>query len=171
MPLTTAMRLRPVTPDDIPAIHRLETETYRPELHESAAAFLQLVRLFPEGAFGCFDEAGLCGYAFGAPTRAGSTLELRTPLERIAEDADTFYIHDVAVAPRCRGTGVGTRLATGLLDLARTRGFRRSELVSVQGSAPFWGRFGFAPLYEFDYVPGVPAVKMACALPADIITP
>jgi predicted N-acetyltransferase YhbS len=166
------MRLRPLTPGDIPAIHHLETETYLPELHESAAAFLQLIRLFPDGAFGCFDDAGLCGYAFGAPSRAGTTLELRTPLERIPADADSFYIHDVAVASRCRGLGVGRMLATGLLDLARARGFRRCELVSVQGSAPFWRRFGFEPLYEFEYVPGVPSVKMARELPAaGIIAP
>jgi ribosomal protein S18 acetylase RimI-like enzyme len=156
-----AARLRRLSPDDIRDIHRLEAETYLPELHESDAAFLQLIRLFPEGAFGYFDADGLCGYAFGAPSMAGSTLELRTPLERIPDKADTFYIHDVAVAPRCRGRGIGRRLATELLALAAAKGFTRSELVSVQGSAPFWRQFGFQPIYEFEYVPGVPSVKMA----------
>lgn len=159
------MRLRPLSAGDINDIHRLEIETYLHELHESAAAFLQLIRLFPDGAFGCLDDAGLCGYAFGLPSRAGTTLQLRTPLERIPQDADSFYIHDVAVAARCRGMGVGRMLATGLVDLARARGFRRCELVSVQGSAAFWRRLGFEPLYEFEYVPGVPSVKMARVLP------
>ena len=156
-----AIRLRRLTPADLPALHELEADAYAPELHESDAAFLQLIRLYPEGALGYFDADGLCGYAFAAPCRAGTTLALRTPIDAIAADADTLYIHDVAVAARCRGRGIGGRLATALLALAAARGFTRSELVSVQGSAPFWRRFSFAPLYEFEYVPGAPSVKMA----------
>jgi predicted N-acetyltransferase YhbS len=154
------MICRLLTPDDLPEIHRLEVESYTPELHESDAAFLRLIELFPEGAFGCFDEAGLCGYAFGVPLKEGWTLELRTPLEKIPEDADTFYIHDVAVAERCRGRGVGRLLARRLLDLARERGFTRCELVSVQGSAPFWETFGFRRVREFEYAPGAASAKM-----------
>jgi GNAT superfamily N-acetyltransferase len=159
------LRLRRLLADDIAELHRLEEEAYLPQLHESDAAFLQMIRLFPDGAFGLFDADGLCGYAFGTPTRAGTLLALRHPLERVPADADTFYIHDVAVAARCRGCGIGRLLAAELLALARARGFTRSELVSVQGSAPFWRRFGFEPVGEFEYVPGVPAVKMARTLP------
>jgi ribosomal protein S18 acetylase RimI-like enzyme len=155
------MVLRSLNPGDIAELHRLEAEAYLPELHESDESFLQLMRLYPEGAFGYFDEEGLCGYAFAAPSMAGTTLELRTPVERIPEGADTFYIHDVAVAARCRGRGIGRLLATRLLALAREQGFARTELVSVQGSAPFWRRFGFETVYEFEYVPGAPSVKMA----------
>ena len=155
------MELRSLTPADIGELHRLEADAYLPELHESDDSFLQLMRLYPDGAFGYFDEHGLCGYAFAAPSVAGTTLELRVPIARIPEGADTFYIHDVAVAERCRGRGIGGLLAARLLDLAREKGFTRSELVSVQGSAPFWRRFGFETVYEFEYVPGAPSAKMA----------
>ena len=155
------MVLRSLHAADIDELHRLEAEAYLPELHESDESFLQLMRLYPEGAFGYFDEQGLCGYAFATPSIAGTTLELRVPMECIPEAADTFYIHDVAVAARCRGRGIGGQLAARLLDLAREKGFTRSELVSVQGSAPFWRRFGFETVYEFEYVPGAPSAKMA----------
>jgi ribosomal protein S18 acetylase RimI-like enzyme len=158
------MVIRPLAPADILQIHALEAETYIPALHESDEAFLQLMRLYPDGAFGCFDEHGMCGYAFGAPTRHGTTMELRSPIVRVPEDADTFYIHDVAVAERCRGRGIGWLLATRLLDLARARGFTRSELVSVQGSGAFWQRFGFETVEAFEYVSGVASLKMACRL-------
>jgi GNAT superfamily N-acetyltransferase len=151
---------RPLTPDDIAELHRVEAETYVPALHESDEAFLRLIELFPEGAFGCFDAAGLCGYAFATPSRSGDTLQLRSVIGKIPDGADTFYIHDVAVAQRCRGRGVARQLVERLLQLARARGFTRSELVSVQGSAPFWMKFGFEALYEFEYVPGVPSTKM-----------
>jgi GNAT superfamily N-acetyltransferase len=158
------MILRLLTPADIGELHRVEAETYLPALHESDEAFLQLIALFPDGAFGFFDDQGLCGYAFATPTRAGETLALRSVLEHIPADADTFYIHDVAIAHRCRGRGLARQLVERLLALARARGFRRSELVSVQGSAPFWRKFGFETVYEFEYVPGVASAKMRCEL-------
>jgi len=158
-----SMILRPLTPDDVPAIARLEAEAYLPSLHESDAAFVRLIELFPDGALGCFDEDGLCGYAFGVPLTAGSTLKLRVPLERVPPGADTFYIHDVAVAARCRGRGVGRLLAARLIDVGRDHGFARFELVSVQGSAPFWERFGFQRVQDFEYAPGVASIKMAKA--------
>ena len=66
----------------------------------------------------------------------------------------------MAVADRCRGRGIGRALATRLLDLGRERGFTRSELVSVQGSAPFWETFGFRRVRAFDYAPGAASTKM-----------
>jgi len=71
---------RLLTRDDIPGLHRLEAESYLPTLHESDEAFIRLMEIFPDGAIGCFDDEGLCGYAFGVPLKAGWTLELRTPL-------------------------------------------------------------------------------------------
>ena len=38
------------------------------------------------------------------------------------------------------------------------------SLVSVQGSAPFWERFGFRATRAFEYAPGAPSVKMAAVL-------
>ena len=66
--------------------------------HESDAALLRLIALFPEGAIGAVDEAGLCGFIFGVPLKAGTTLELRAPLAAVPPDADVFYVHDIAVA-------------------------------------------------------------------------
>jgi GNAT superfamily N-acetyltransferase len=154
------MRFRPLTREDVAELHRLEAESYLPSLHESDEAFIRLIELYPAGAFGYFDDEGLCGYAFGVPLKAGSTLELRTPLDKVPDRADTFYIHDVAVAERCRRCGVGRALAARLLDLAREGGFTRCELVSVQGSAPFWETLGFRRAGEFEYAPGTPSVKM-----------
>jgi GNAT superfamily N-acetyltransferase len=151
---------RHLTPDDLPELHRLEAETYEPALHESDEAFLRLIALYPDGAFGYFDEGVLCAYAFAVPLPAGSVLDLKAPLQALPPGADMFYIHDVAVAAPYRGRGLAAALVEKLLALARGRGFRTSELVSVQGSAPFWGRFGFARVSDFEYTPGTPATKM-----------
>jgi ribosomal protein S18 acetylase RimI-like enzyme len=152
--------VRRLTFADLPAIVALEIEAYEPALHESEASFRRLIELFPEGSLGLFDDDGLCGYAIGVPLRAGDTLALCEPLDRLPPGADTFYIHDLAVAGRCRGRGLARQLAERLLDVGAAHGFDRFELVSVQGSAPFWQRFGFHPAHEFEYAPGVPSLKM-----------
>jgi ribosomal protein S18 acetylase RimI-like enzyme len=157
---------RHFTPDDLPAIHRLEAELYAPALRVSDEAFLRLLALFPDGAFGMFDGPELCAFAFAVPLTAGAVLDLAAPLESLPPDADTFYIHNLGVAPRCRGRGLAGRLVAVLFDLARAHGFLACELVSVQGSAPFWERFGFTRIAEFDYAPGAPATQMRAVLPA-----
>ena len=158
------VRFRSLSSSDIHAIHALEVATYEPSLHVSEASFLRLIALYPAGAIGGFDEDGLCGYAFGVPLRAGTVLDLVDPLDAVPDDADVFYVHDVAVAARCRGRGVGRALAERLLAQARAQRFTRAELVSVQGSARFWERFGFRAIRAFEYVPGVPSLQMATDL-------
>ena len=82
------LTFRHLTPDDLPELHRLEAETYQPALHESDEAFLRLIALYPEGAFGFFDGAALCAYAFAVPLPAGSVLDLKAPLASLPADAD-----------------------------------------------------------------------------------
>jgi GNAT superfamily N-acetyltransferase len=153
--------VRRLTRADIGDAMALEREAFAPELHESPDALLRLIEIFPDGALGCFDDRGLCGFAFGVPLRAGETLDLGSPLASVPEDADIFYVHDVAVAARCRGKGLGRLLAERLLDVGRARGFTRGELVSVQGSAPFWERFGFGEVARLRYGQGIASIRMA----------
>jgi ribosomal protein S18 acetylase RimI-like enzyme len=158
------MQLRRLTAADLGAVHDIEVEVYLPSLVVADAAFERLIDLFPAGALGAFDDEGLCGFIVGLPLRSGSTLDLHAAPDRIPDDADVFYVHDIAVARRCRGRGVGSRLAAALLVAARAAGFTRAELVSVQGSAPFWAAFGFRAVRELEYAPGAPSVAMAASI-------
>jgi ribosomal protein S18 acetylase RimI-like enzyme len=161
------LHFRPLTCDDVPAISALEAAAYLPSLHESAEAIVRLIALYPDGAIGAFDEEGLCGFILGVPLTRGMTLDLRVPLAAILPGADTFYVHDLAVAERCRGRSIGSELARRLLATARARGFSRAELVSVQGSARFWEACGFHAVRTFDYVAGAPSMQMEAMLTAD----
>lgn len=151
---------RHLTSDDLPEIRRLEAEVYEPGLRISDEAFLRLLILCPPGAWGVFDGTALCAMAFALPLTSGTVLDLREPLEALPPAADVLYIHNLAVAATYRGQGLAGQLVTTLFDLARGLGLRASELVSVQGSAPFWARFGFAAVAEFEYAPGAPATHM-----------
>jgi predicted N-acetyltransferase YhbS len=156
--------IRPLVRSDIAAVHALEAEAYDAPLHVSDAAFVALIDRFPDGAIGAFDEDGLCGFIFGVPLRSGTTLDLVAPLAEVPEGADVFYVHDIAVAGRSRAVGLGRALAERLLDVARANGFTRAELVSVQGSAPFWEKLGFRAEHTFEYAPGAASTRMSSAI-------
>jgi GNAT superfamily N-acetyltransferase len=128
---------RPLTPADVPSILRVQGEAYRAELCEPAESFLNKMSLFPEGSVGCFDGDELRGYLVAVAWRDDGVVPLGEPIQGIPADADTLYIHDVAVSAAAQGLGVGRRLAERALEIARTKGARRLALVAVQSAGAF----------------------------------
>lgn len=81
-----------------------------------------------------------------AHTWAGEVLpELGAPLAKSVPEKYVF-LHDLAISPVRQGQGVGPKLARHLLARANLLGWLEFRLVSVQGSVPFWQRFGFKPM-------------------------
>lgn len=66
-----------------------------------------------------------------------------TGFETSTDDVHVL-IRSVAVSPRHRGSGAGTRLAQFALDRAAAVGAERAWLFSRR-SGPFWQSLGFAP--------------------------
>jgi len=71
-------------------------------------------------------------------------------LNKVPEQTDSLYLHDLAVHKNARGKGLGDLLARKLIRRSKELGFRRITLVAVQGSTAFWQRQGFS---EDDSVP------------------
>lgn len=70
----------------------------------------------------------------------------------------------IAVEPRHRGLGLGTRLVTDALAAARAGG---TKLVILVGDEPYYGRFGFKPVVGGRIVfpgPVNPVRILACEL-------
>ncbi|KAI9677131.1 MAG: hypothetical protein M1822_008240 [Bathelium mastoideum] len=67
----------------------------------------------------------------------------------IAPDANQYYIHDLAILPQMRGRGLAQECMEKISAIAKR--YSTTSLVSVYGTAPFWGRFGFR-LKEVDDV-------------------
>ncbi|MBV2131276.1 GNAT family N-acetyltransferase [Pseudomonas sp. MAP12] len=151
---------------DIAAVLAIQEESYASELLESTAIIRQRLLAFPDLAWVAEDAHGVCAYLFGYRSHAGKV----TPLDgAFAEpaDADCLYLHDLAVARRAGGRGIGLALVQRLLDQGRTGRLRYSALVSVQGSQAFWSRLGYAAEAALDSAQqrnlasyGVPAVYM-----------
>ena len=117
-----------------------------PNLPESEQVFAERLKLFPDGCLALMEtESGeLCGYVISHPIHRRQPPALDSLLGEIASDADQYYIHDLVVAPELRGHGFAWECINKLLATVAKR-YQTSSLVSVYGTAPFWGRFGFVP--------------------------
>ncbi|KAL4891078.1 acyl-CoA N-acyltransferase [Aspergillus ambiguus] len=132
---------RNLTASDIEGLMRVAEEVH-PGLPEHSSIFSERVKLYPEGCLALEDEDGrVSGYAISHPIRHFQPPALDSLLGELASDADQFYIHDVAISPRLRGRGLAAECVRQLLVVANR--YPTTCLISVYGTEPFWGRFGF----------------------------
>ncbi|RUT30305.1 GNAT family N-acetyltransferase [Arsenicitalea aurantiaca] len=128
---------------DLPALERMAAEVH-PGFFEALDVLAERQALYPDGTM-LLEMAGEpAGYVLSHPWRSLQLPALNTRLGAIPPDADTFYIHDLALLPVARGTGAAAGAVETLASHARRRGFATMSLVAVNGSAGFWGRQGFA---------------------------
>ncbi|KAF2996887.1 hypothetical protein E8E13_005184 [Curvularia kusanoi] len=141
-----------LSPADISQIADI-ANTIHQDLPERDAVFLERIKLYPQGCLGLFkkpnsgssisnEQKQLCGYIISHPIRRQRPPALDTLLEDIAKDADQYYIHDVAILPEYRGSGLAQQGIEQVLGTVATR-YETSSLVSVYGTGKFWGKFGF----------------------------
>ena len=127
---------------DLPALLDIQRACYPGGFLESAATFTQ--RLQSPGNLSCAAEKGgvVCAYLAAYRSRRGKVTPLDGGFDTVAQ-ADTLYLHDLAVAPHATGQGLAQRLVAHLWARAADEGLVASALVSVQGSQPFWERLGY----------------------------
>jgi len=85
--------------------------------------------------------AEILGYAFAHPIRENAPPALDTAPASISDDANQFYIHDVAVSERLRGGRHASIAINLLLNLGKQ--YASTALISVYGTTDFWKRFQF----------------------------
>lgn len=130
--------------DDIQAVLTVADQVHT-QLPESGKVFAERAKLFPEGSLVLVENNEICGYGISHPIRSGQPPALDTLLGEIAHGADQYYIHDVAILPKCRGRGFAAGCTRQLLAVAERHMYSTTCLVSVYGTSSFWARFGFAP--------------------------
>lgn len=136
--------IRPMLPTDLDAALRVQAACYPAPMQEPGAVLAaRLDAARASCLVGC-DAQGVCGYLFAYPSRLGRVTDLGAPFA-VAPDADSLYLHDLAVDPRALGRGLARALVDEMLGLARKLGLAHAALVSVQDSTRFWSGFGFMP--------------------------
>jgi len=126
----------------IPAVMWMREESYAPEVHEEEAGVRTRLAACPQLAWVAEDTQSVCAYLFAYPSRLGQVTPLDGDFQPHAE-ADCLYLHDLAVAARAAGRGIGPALVQHNLQQAGTAKLRYSALVSVQDSQNFWSRLGY----------------------------
>jgi ribosomal protein S18 acetylase RimI-like enzyme len=88
------------------------------------------------------------GYLIAVPIIYPHLPTLNAPTFELPADADTLYIHDLAIHGAGRGKGVAQALVRASIDAAKRSGLSRACLVAIQNSQSFWEQFGFKTVAE-----------------------
>lgn len=133
---------RPLLPSDLPALGAIAAQVH-PGFPEDDAVFAERLRLYPQGALLLVLAGRPAGYVLSHPWRFGQVPALNALLGEIPANADTYYLHDLALLPSARGSGAAAAIVKKLSDIAAEAGFARMSLVAVNGSQGFWHKQGF----------------------------
>lgn len=134
-----------MAPADLGAVERLGNAIHQ-DHPERPEVFAERLALCPEGCFALVTPGGsLDGYIISHPWTLGSPPLLDTLLGALPGRPDSWYIHDLALHPRARGTGAAPAIVATLAALAMQRGQPSMSLIAVGRSPKFWARQGFSP--------------------------
>jgi GNAT superfamily N-acetyltransferase len=140
--MSNAMHWRAMTTLDLPAVEAIAARVH-PAFPEDIAVFAERQRLYPDGTRLLELGGEPAGYILSHPWRFGALPALNSLLGAIPADADTYYLHDLALLPAARGTGAAAMIVGDMLRHARLGSFASASLVAVNGSLPFWYKHGF----------------------------
>lgn len=115
-----------------------------PGFFEAEAVLAEKFDLYRNGCYLLEVSEKPAGYVLSHPWKRGSLPALDTMLGAIPADADTYYIHDLALLPLTRGVGAARQIVAALTKHALAMGYPSMSLVAVNSSLPFWEKQGFA---------------------------
>ncbi|MEN3973540.1 GNAT family N-acetyltransferase [Emcibacter sp. SYSU 3D8] len=135
-------RWRPMNPADIAAVDAIAAAIHM-ALPEQAFVFAERQRLYPDGCFILEMDGDPAGYVISHPWYYLRPPSLNVLVERIPDDASTYYIHDLALLRRARRTGAGSAIVRTLVAHAHAAGLPNLSLIAVYDAAAFWRGHGF----------------------------
>ena len=131
-----------MTADDLDGVVAVARLAF-PDHFEDRACFAERLGLNPSGCFVLADGGTVKGYLVAYPWRLDTAPALNALIGEIPAEADTLYLHDLALHPDARGGGWTRPVVDRLAEQARTQGWRSIALVAVNDAVPFWERQGF----------------------------
>ena len=144
---TTALTWRQMAEPDLVEVECVG-DSIHPDYPEDAAVIAERLRLYAAGCLVLEGQEGVQGYAVAHPWLFGRPPPLNTQLHRLPAQADTFYIHDLAIMPDVRGAGSGTKAVDLLANQAQLNAFTSMSLIAVGSSPRFWRRNGFEAIQQ-----------------------
>jgi len=146
MPAQTEARSlnwRPMTGVDLDGVVQVAQKSF-PDHPEERACFANRLDLNPNGCFVLADDQGTVkGYLVSYPWMRNMAPALNVLIDAIPADADSYYLHDLAIDPDVRGGGYTRKIIDQLAEQARAEGWPQVSLVAVNNATGFWSRNGF----------------------------
>ncbi len=140
-----SFRFRHLQDSDLPAVMQLQLQAY-PELCESREAIASRIAVAPQWCWAAENAAGIGAYLLTHLWTHDEPPAWNHPLpvdSGAHAEASHLYIHDLALSPLSRGSGLGPKLVQHVLAAARETGIGEARLIAVQDSTGFWARQGF----------------------------
>ena len=158
---------RTMTAADLPAVSAI-SDMVHGRYSEAVAVYAERLGLYPQGCFVLETRSAPAGYLLTHPWHRDTPPKLGAMLVAIPADADTFYLHDIALLPESRGTGAGRAAVELAIATARAAGFGEITLIAVGGADRFWTAQGFtiadaAPALLDSYGPEARLMRRALA--------
>lgn len=128
--------------DDLAAVAAI-SDAVHGRYTEPVAVYAERLALYPEGCRVLIQDDAT-GYLVSHPWHRDSPPALGAMLHALPADADSYYLHDLALLPSARGSGAGRAALDLVIAQARTLGLPDITLTAVGGADRFWARHGFA---------------------------
>ncbi len=149
-----------MTADDLPQVKRLSDAIYDAALSESAEVYAEKRALYPAGCFLLVEGTRALGYLLTHPWLRDAPPKIDRLLDGLPEEADCYYIHDLALLSEARGMGAAHGAMVLVQEAMARQGLHVVQLVAVGGAERFWRRMGFARIAEADAGYGADACVM-----------
>lgn len=143
MALQTPLLWRKMEPSDVKNVYDVANRVHL-DFPEDLEIFAERQTLSPDGCLVLhLDDGTIIGYALSHPYLHDDSPPLNTLLGKLPQEADTWYIHDVAILQEFRRRGAAAAVVTQLKATAKNEGFKQMSLTAVGGADSFWVRQGF----------------------------
>ena len=134
---------RNMTGFDLTDVETIAAQVH-PAFYEAPEVLAERQTLYRDGAYLLEIGDRPAGYVLSHPWRFGTAPALNMKLGTLPPDADTYYLHDLAILPLARRIGAASYIVGALEKHARAKSLASMSLVAVNNSYAFWEKHGFA---------------------------
>jgi GNAT superfamily N-acetyltransferase len=135
--------VRAMRAEDMTIVLGIQACCYDEAKLESLRSFLAKIQASPTTCFIALVAGAPAGYLVAVPAEVNSPPPLHGEDYHVPPNADALYLHDLAVHPEVRGSGIAAVLIEAYFQAVRQQGFRLACLTAVNGAGQFWERYGF----------------------------